>query len=644
MTTTFAQVPLAHIVTSRTNPRKWFDPAKLSELAESVKASGVHTPVLLRPLPGSRVEETADLDPRPVYELVSGERRYRASVMADTGTVPAIVRPLSDEEALEIQLTENLQRDDLTALEEAEGYDTLRDRHDPPLSAADIAQRVHKSRTHVYNRLKLLALCTEGRQLLQDGKIEAAVAEQIARIPDTRVQIQALGNVVNAMTGEALSVRAASDLIRRQYMLKLAEAPFTRTEQVPGMETEPACIYCTRRTGADPDLFADMHGADLCLDLGCYRAKVSAHQHAQLEAARASGATIIEGREAREIIPPTADGRIDGYLRLDDPRDAPDKSVRTLRHAIGDLMKAEAMGEILVVDPTSKDAKTVAVIDTATAARLLALKGKQAQADALEQQARTSAKAAEELQQQKDAERFESAWRWRVLTEAWKKINAAEEGMYSLPVDAIRMLARERVPKHPKHAARVADLLGLGKVAPAQALIDWINGHNDPDRALALLMLFEAATNWQQAADLVPVRLMVIAEDHGVAVDVDMVKAEVEAEHRAEIAARKPAKASLPLPPAAQAERGAGDGSKPKGKGKKTPAAPAVPKVGAQEALQGIAAAMQSAEAGADSGPEGADPAGASAGKPDGRATSPDAGASETVPGKRDELVNESTK
>lgn len=632
-TTTFAMVPLAHIVTSRTNPRKHFDPVKLSELTENIKVAGVHTPVLLRPLPGSRCDETAYMDPRPVYELISGERRYRASQQAHIGSIPAIIRALSDEEALEIQLTENLQRDDLTALEEAEGYETLRDRHDPPLTADDIAQRIGKSRSHVYARLKLLALCPEGRQLLQDGKIEPAVAEQIARIPDTRVQAQALGNVVNAMTGEALSVRAARDLIRRQYMLKLTEAPFKLTEQVPGMDTEPACNACPRRTGADPDLFADMNGADLCLDLGCYRAKVSAHQHAQLTAARASGATIIEGREAREIIPPTSDGRIDGYLRLDDPRDAPGKGAKTLRHAIGDLMETEGIAPTLVVDPASKDAQTIAVLDTATATRLLALKGHQDQADELEKQARTSAKAAEELQQQKDTERFEAAWRWRVMERAWAKIRDLEEGMYSVPSGVIWRLAIERIPTNKAKAAQLAEFLGLGKVAPVDAITNWLDEQDDKDRALALLLMFEAVTGWTANDSKDTTILAPIINDRGIAIDAMAIRAEVEAEHRAEIAARKAAKPSLPLPPAAQATGVRGKGSK----GKKAPAAPAVPKVSAEEAMQGIAAAMQSNEAGGDCAPGGANPAvgdGAD-GEPDGRATSPDAGAALLVPGAR---------
>jgi ParB/RepB/Spo0J family partition protein len=636
-TETFAHLPLAAIVTSLTNPRKTLDHVKLTELAESIRTSGVHQPVLVRPLPASRVADTSGMSPRPTFELVSGERRYRASEMADLSTIPAMVRALTDDQVLEIQLVENLQRDDLQPLEEAEGYDLLMHRPETDGHAAltvdQVAAKIGKSRSYVYARLALLRLGTDGREALRKGQITAAHALLIARIPSTTVQAQALGNIVNPMTGDLIGVREAGALIQRQYMLRLAEAEFS-LEDVDLVPNAGACNSCPKHTGADPDLFADIPGKYVCTDTPCFKAKAAAHQERKLKAARDRGATVIEGREAQALISPTADNRLEGYLRLDDPRDAPAGS-KSLRAVIGDLLDAEGIQATIIELPGG----FASVIETETAQRLLALKAQQDQAAALKAKASTTGKeaekAAQELQQQKDTDRFENAWRWRVLTEAWKKINAADEGMYSLPVGAIRMLARERVPKHPKQAARLADFLCLGKVAPAQALADWINDHDDPDRALALLMLFEAATNWQQAADLVPVRLIVIAEDCGVDVDVEMVKAEVQAEHRAEIAARKAPEPSLPLPSAAQADRGAGGGSKAKGtkgKGKNAPAAPAAPKTSEAEARTGIAAAMQGNEAGAGCGPEGADPAGC-AGGDDGRATSPDAGASPTVPG-----------
>lgn len=657
-TETFAHVPLARIVASTTNPRRHFDAAKLAELAESIRTSGVHQPVLLRPLPGARVAETASMDPRPEYELVSGERRYRASQQAGADSIPAMVRALTDDQVLEIQLVENLQRDDLQPLEEAEGYDRLMHAHDPALTAEQIGQRIGKSRSYVYGRLKLLALCPEGQQALREGRIQAAVAEAIARIPDTRVQAQALGNVYNPMTGDAMSVREARALIQRQYMLRLAEAPFPLDQALGHVPFAPACTQCHKRTGADPDLFADTGNADLCLDMACFREKTDWHQSLQVKAARQAGATVIEGREAQQIALQTADGRLDGYMRLDDKRDSPEKG-QTLRQIIGGLMEAEGIQPTLIAMP---DHEPVAALDTATAQRLLAKLAKAEQEQQLKAQAskgtKAAAQAAAELQARKDHEHYWDTWTWRLMELAWAKISAREDFAYSLPDQVIRLLARNQLPKAQDRAQRLCAFLGLGKVAAAPALAAWVNEHPDPDRALALIMLFNYATTWQEPDTGAYYHnahfAFAIAEDPFVGVSVQTVKAEVEAEHTAEIRARNkvqadqaprdPAEASTPLDPAAQPSGGRGTASKgPKagGKGKKPPAAPA-PRLSAGEAMLGIAAAMQGTEAGGDCAPGGADPAvGDAAGVDEGRATSPDAGAALLVPGDRVRLVGD---
>lgn len=103
--TEFATIELTLIASSLTNPRKHFNPAKLAELAESIKTSGVHQPILVRPLPGSRV---ADTDRKVEFELVCGERRLRASQQAGVHAIPAMIRGLTDEQVLEIQIVENL--------------------------------------------------------------------------------------------------------------------------------------------------------------------------------------------------------------------------------------------------------------------------------------------------------------------------------------------------------------------------------------------------------------------------------------------------------------------------------------------------------------------------------------------------------
>lgn len=652
-TTAFHQAPLDQIVSSLTNPRKTFDPAKLAELAESIRASGVHTPVLLRPLPSERLEETAYMDPRPSFELVSGERRYRASELAGVPTIPAIVKALTDDQVLEIQLVENLQRDDLLPLEEAEGYEHLRSRHEPPLSAEQIGERIGKSRSYVYARLKLLNLGQEGRAAMREGWLDASTALLIARIPDGKIQAAALGNLRD-ISGRVMSYREASALIQRQYMLRLTEAKFKITDATL-VPDAGSCRACPKRTGADPDIFSDVQGADVCTDPACFRTKEQAHTDAQLKTARENGATIIEGREAKELIQHSWSDRVDGYLRLDHKDDAPGGD-KTLRQLIGKQMEKAGITPTMVANP-HRDGELIAVITHEDASRLLSAKGYEDKAEAIQAKAHQSAKEAERAEQMKETERFENAWRWKVLTTAWEKITSMEEGLFSVTEATIRHLAKTLIPHNQERCKRLCKLLELGTVAPSAALHDWVRDHNNPDEALALLVMnsdLEYRT-WGEPESQINQALIDVATAKHVGVDIEAVKAEIKAEHTAQIKAKKKAlaaesagaaKADLPLNPAAQAN-GVGGEAKAKGKKSKGPAAPAArkPKTSAEEAMLGIAAAMQGQEedGGADCGPLESDPA-ADGGGDDGRATSPDAGADQPDEALETSLVNEARR
>lgn len=649
-TETFAHIPLARIVASTTNPRKHFDQAKMAELAESIRASGVHQPVLVRPLPASRVADTTHMDPRPDYELVSGERRYRASEAAGLPTIPAMVRPLTDSEVLEIQVVENLQRDDLHPLEEAEGYERLMHAHEPPLTADQIGERIGKSRSYVYARLKLLNLCPEGQQAMRDGWLEPSTALLVARAPSSKLQIDILGNLKD-WNDEPLSHREASALIQRQYMLRLSEARFKITDATL-IPSAGSCKLCPKRTGADPDIFADVSGADVCTDPPCFKAKNEAHTEQALKTARESGANIIEGREAKALIPHSYTGRVEGYLRLDDAADSP--TDKPLRKIIGKLLEEEGITPTLVADP-HHGGELVAVVDHATASRLLAKKGHQDEAEAIDKRAQASEKEAERAQKAKDQERYEKAWRWEVLRAAWAKIRDKEDGMYSVPDTGIRAMARRLIPNNQEQCKRLCQLLELGTVAPSEAVHDWVRDHNDPDRALALLIMFSDIEwrTWGPEENQVNQQLLDIATDIAVGVDPQAIAAEVKKQHTAEIRARnkvqaekaaaEAAKASTPLPPAAQAGGVRGGEKVTKGtKKSKAQAAPAAPRITPEEALQGIAAAMQGeGGGGGDCAPAGSDPVGASAEVAEGRATSPDASASPLVPGARVRFVGD---
>ena len=417
-TEAFAHIPLAHIVTSLTNPRKHFDATKLAELADSIRASGVHQPVLVRPLPGDRVADTAHLEPRPQWELVSGERRVRASIMAELDTIPAMVRALSDNQTLEIQIVENLQRADLQPLEEAEGYEHLMTRHHPPLNADEVAAKIGKSRSYVYARLKLLDLGTEGREALREGAIEPSVALLLARIPDTKRQAEALEHVratPTAFDPDPMSARDAAAYIQSEFMLKLANARFSTTDAAL-VPSAGSCKVCPKRTGANPDLFADVKGADVCTDTACYHQKEQAHADAQLAQAHANGQTVITGREAQELMPSRWATHVEGYLRLDDTKDSPDRD-KPLRELIGPQMEAAGVQPVLVANP-HKDGELVAVLPREKVSELLLAKGYEAQAAKLHQAGERQAAMEAEREKQERKKAFEEGWRWRVLEEA----------------------------------------------------------------------------------------------------------------------------------------------------------------------------------------------------------------------------------
>ena len=169
-------VGLEIIVPSPTNPRKTFDKVALEEMTASVRKHGILQPVLLRPWPGDR---KLPKDQRGSYELVSGERRLRAARAAGLGVIPALVRLLSHEEVVEIQIVENLQRTDLHPLEEAEAYQRLLN---SKYDVARIAERVGRSVAYVYDAVKLLSLTKALQKAFLAGEFSKGHAVILARL------------------------------------------------------------------------------------------------------------------------------------------------------------------------------------------------------------------------------------------------------------------------------------------------------------------------------------------------------------------------------------------------------------------------------------------------------------------------------
>jgi len=181
-------LPVAFLRPGKFQPRKFFGEEALADLAQSVKEKGVLTPILVRPLGGDR------------YEIVAGERRWRAAQLAKLHDVPVVGREMPDGEALEIAIIENVQRADLNAIEEAAAYHELMDRFG--YTQERVAQEVGKSRPHIANTLRLLKLPEGVKVMLRDGKLTAGHARTLIGLPDAEARAKAI-------VDSALNVREA---------------------------------------------------------------------------------------------------------------------------------------------------------------------------------------------------------------------------------------------------------------------------------------------------------------------------------------------------------------------------------------------------------------------------------------------------
>ena len=192
-----SDLPIAEIEPDKNQPRKHFEPESLAELAESIRQHGVLQPITVRPNPAGG------------YQIIAGERRWRAAREAGLTEIPAIVREVSDQDAMELALIENLQREDLNPVEEAFGYRQLIDRCG--LTQEQAEARVSKSRPAVANALRLLALPEEVLTLLRRGEISAGHARAALTLEDPDAQREA----VRLMIAQKLNVRQAEALCKR---------------------------------------------------------------------------------------------------------------------------------------------------------------------------------------------------------------------------------------------------------------------------------------------------------------------------------------------------------------------------------------------------------------------------------------------
>ena len=194
--TVTSSLPISQIEPFSGQPRKHFDPEALAELADSIREHGVIQPLTVRKL-GSGY-----------YQIIAGERRWRAAKQAGLKEIPVVIIEADDHKAMELAMIENLQREDLNPMEEAQGFQTLMEQYN--MTQEQVAQRLGKSRSAVANTLRLLGLSAPVRRLLEENKLSAGHARALLAL-EGRVQAQAAQTVVD----QALSVRQTEQLVKR---------------------------------------------------------------------------------------------------------------------------------------------------------------------------------------------------------------------------------------------------------------------------------------------------------------------------------------------------------------------------------------------------------------------------------------------
>ncbi len=197
-------VPIEFVARSPRNPRRYFDEAELQDLAGSIRQHGIVQPVVVRTVGTDR------------FEIIAGERRWRAAQLAGLVQIPVIVRDVDDRTALELAIVENVQRADLNPLEEALGYEQLIAEHG--YTQNDLGEIIGKSRSHVANSLRLLKLPDPVRDMLADGSLSAGHARALVSTPDPHV-------LAKTIAQKGLSVRDAEKLAQNHIKAQQAPAP-----------------------------------------------------------------------------------------------------------------------------------------------------------------------------------------------------------------------------------------------------------------------------------------------------------------------------------------------------------------------------------------------------------------------------------
>jgi len=435
-------VPPLNAINSTTNPRRrrGLDLDSLRALADSILQHGLGNPILVRPLPASRLEETSGLEPRPAYEVIAGERRWRAAQLAELPSMPMVVRHMDDQAVLEMQLVENIEREDLDPMEEAEGFALLRDKLG--YTVDQIAERMGKGRgtSYVRKRMKLLDLTPASREAMYEGTLQLSTGLAVAHYP-AETQAKAV-KIIKAMETTGTDGRRVPAPFRtvvlelyRKLNTLLKTAAFDT--QDPGLVFNAGpCSTCPKRSQAAADLFAESRdaGEDSCLDTACWETKKTAHVQRIHVDAQARGLEVIDGEDAAKIIPSPYSSYVSGYTRLTDTAYTMGEGADTREVTYGDALRGQgrkAPKPVILINPHTSKAEEVIPDDLAQKLRPKEVQERDAQRQQAARQPVEDPRPPE-LQALRRAD-----VRRAVLLRAFDAIRARERS-----VDELRLIAR----------------------------------------------------------------------------------------------------------------------------------------------------------------------------------------------------------
>lgn len=252
-------IKLTDIVLSKLNPRSesgiGLDDVNLKELAASIEKEGVIQPIVVR-------KKGVD------YELVCGERRWRASKLVKLATIPAVIKELTDDQAFDMMITENLQRKDVHPLDEAIAFKAMIDKKQKP---EDIALRFGKSASFVALRVKLLDLIPEYKKDFLNGKMSIAVAYELCRI-SAEDQKNIKDEIGGYGENHYVGLTEVKETIQQDVIHNLSSVSFKKDDLELNPKAGP-CTTCPKRSGANPLLFPDIKQGDRCFDGACFNIK-----------------------------------------------------------------------------------------------------------------------------------------------------------------------------------------------------------------------------------------------------------------------------------------------------------------------------------------------------------------------------------